>query len=84
MLIVIFTESSVLGMSDNEPKANQMVEEAMGKLRGSSGFLGFFGGSSKEDEGLEMLGRAANLYKMSKNWDKAGNTFTVIGEHHVR
>jgi len=71
-------------MSDNESKANQMVEEAMGKLRGTSGFFSFFGGSSKEDEGLEMLGRAANLYKMSKNWGKAGNTFTVVGEHHVK
>ena len=31
-----------------------------------------------------MLGRAANLYKMSKNWGKAGNTFTTIGEHHAK
>ena len=43
----------------NEQKANKMVEEAQGKLKGSSsGFLGFFfGGSSKEDDGLELLGR---------------------------
>ena len=60
----LLAESSVLVMSDNEQKANQMVEEAMGKLRGTSGFFSsLFGGSSKEDEGLEMLGRAANLYK---------------------
>ena len=61
-------------MADNEQKAHQLVEEARAKLRGtSSGFFSFiFGGSSKEEEGLEMLGRAANLYKMSKNWGKAG------------
>ena len=61
-------------MADNEQKAHQLVEEARAKLRGtSSGFFSFiFGGSSKEEEGLEMMGRAANLYKMSKNWGKAG------------
>ena len=70
----------------NEQKANKMVEEAQGKLKGSSaGFFGMlFGGSSKEDEGLEMLGRAANLYKMAKNWGKAGNTFTSIATHHAK
>ena len=73
-------------MADNEQKAHQLVEEARGKLRGtSSGFFSFiFGGSSKEEEGLEMMGRAANLYKMSKNWGKAGSTFTMIGEHHAK
>ena len=36
-------------MGDNEQKANQLVEEAKGKLRGTtSGFFSFiFGGSSK-------------------------------------
>ena len=70
----------------NEQKANQLVTEAESKLRGaSSGFFGFlFGGSNKEDEGLEMLGRAANLYKMAKNWGKAGNTFTKIASHHAK
>ena len=70
----------------NEQKANQLVEEASAKLKGaSSGFFGFlFGGASKEDEGLEMLGRAANLYKMAKNWGKAGNTFTKIATHHAK
>ena len=77
---------AITGMADNEQKAHQLVEEARGKLRGtSSGFFSFiFGGSSKEEEGLEMMGRAANLYKMSKNWGKAGSTFTMIGEHHAK
>ena len=37
-----------------------------------------FRGSSKQDDGIEMLGRAANLYKMAKKWDEAGNTFTKV------
>ena len=71
-------------MSDYKPKANQLVEDAMGRLRGTSGFFSCFRGASEEDEGLEMLCRAASLYKMSKAWVKAGDTLTLIGEHHVK
>ena len=42
----------------------------------------FFRGSSKQDDGLELLGRAANLYKMAKKWDEAGQTFTRVAEVH--
>ena len=77
--------SSLLMGDANEQKANKLVEDAASKLGGASGFFSsLFGGSSKEDEGLEMLGRAANLYKMGKNWGKAGTTFTIIGEHHAK
>ena len=42
-----------------------------------------FGGASKQDEGLEMLGRAANLYKMAKKWNEAGQTFSQAGDCSV-
>jgi len=72
-------------MGDNEQKALQLVEEAEKKLGAKSGFLSsLFGGSSKTDEALEMLGRAANMFKMAKKWSQAGNTFTKIANHHVK
>ena len=40
-----------------------------------------FRGSSKQDEAKEMLGRAANLYKMAKKWNEAGETFCKIASH---
>jgi len=66
-------------MADNEQKARAMVADAEKKLSSKPGmFSGLFGGSSKQDDGIEMLGRAANLYKMAKKWDEAGNTFTKV------
>ena len=46
-------------------------------------YLLFFSGSSKHDEALEMLGRAANLFKMAKKWSEAGKTFCKIANHHI-
>ena len=64
-------------MADNEAKARALVADATKKLSSKPGFLsGLFGGASKQDEGLEMLGRAANLYKMAKKWNEAGQTFS--------
>jgi len=72
-------------MSDNEQKALQLVEEADKKLGAKSGFLSaLFGGSSKTDEALELLARAANMFKMAKKWSQAGNTFSKIANHHVK
>jgi len=71
-------------MADNEQKANAMVADAEKKLSSKPGFLGgLFGGSSKQDEAVEMLGRAANLYKMAKKWNEAGKTFCRIATHHI-
>ena len=56
----------------------------MDLLTYSGFFSSLFGGGSGTDEALEMLGRAANLYKMAKKWVHAGNTFTTIAQHHVK
>ena len=40
--------------------------------------------SNKTDEALEMLGKAANMFKMSKKWGQAGNTFMKIANHHAK
>jgi len=71
-------------MADNEAKARALVADATKKLSSKPGFLsGLFGGASKQDEGLEMLGRAANLYKMAKKWNEAGQTFSQIANTHL-
>ena len=44
----------------------------------------FFSGANKQDEAMEMYGRAANLYKMAKKWSKAGQTFVSIATHHAK
>ena len=69
-------------MGDNQEKAKKMLEEANKKL-GPWVLGGLFTSSSKTEEGLSMLARAANLFKMAKSWTEAGNTFSKIGSHHA-
>lgn len=72
-------------MADNEAKAAALVAEAKKKMTSSKGFFSsLFGGGGGSDEALEMLARAANLYKMAKKWGEAGNTFSSIAQHHVK
>lgn len=68
-------------MGDNEEKARQLLAEANKKL-GPWVFGGIFTGSSKTEEALETMKRAANHFKMAKNWTEAGKTFSKIGSHH--
>ena len=41
-------------------------------------------GANKQDEAIELYGRAANLYKMAKKWSKAGQTFVNVANHHAK
>ena len=43
---------------------------------------GLFGGTGKQDEAVEMYGRAANLYKMAKKWGQAIHAYTNRKENH--
>ncbi|KAF0299327.1 Alpha-soluble NSF attachment protein [Amphibalanus amphitrite] len=62
-----------------EDKARQLMADAKKKLDSSKGFLGsLFGGGSKVEEASEMYHRAANMFKMSKNWSKAGDAFCEV------
>ena len=47
-------------------------------------FASLFGGGSGVDEALEMYAKAANLFKMAKQWGQAGDTFSTIATHHVK
>nr|CAH7740208.1 unnamed protein product [Callosobruchus chinensis] len=71
-------------MSTNEQKAQQLIAEAEKKVS-SKGFFGsLFGGSSRIEDAVECYQRAANLFKMAKNWQAAGSAFCEAANLHAR
>uniref|UniRef100_A0A7N6BMC9 N-ethylmaleimide-sensitive factor attachment protein, alpha b n=1 Tax=Anabas testudineus TaxID=64144 RepID=A0A7N6BMC9_ANATE len=83
--------------SGKEKEAMALMAEAEKKLKSSQSFFGsLFGGSSKLEEACDMYVRAANMYKMAKNWCEAINClnraieiytdmgrFTIAAKHHI-
>ncbi|XP_070761489.1 N-ethylmaleimide-sensitive factor attachment protein, alpha b isoform X3 [Enoplosus armatus] len=83
--------------SGKEKEAMALVAEAEKKMKSSQSFFGaMFGGSSKMEEACDMYVRAANMYKMAKNWCEAINClnraieiytdmgrFTIAAKHHI-
>uniref|UniRef100_A0A3B3RJL1 NSF attachment protein beta n=1 Tax=Paramormyrops kingsleyae TaxID=1676925 RepID=A0A3B3RJL1_9TELE len=83
--------------SGKEKEAIQLMAEADKKVKSSSSFLGgMFGGNHKVEEACEMYARAANMFKMAKNWSEAINClnaaidiytdmgrFTIAAKHHI-
>ncbi|XP_036435788.1 N-ethylmaleimide-sensitive factor attachment protein, alpha a [Colossoma macropomum] len=62
--------------SGKEKEAMALMAEADKKMRTSGSFFGtFFGSSSKAEEACDMYARAANMFKMAKNWSAAGDAF---------
>lgn len=69
----------------NEQKAQQLIAEAEKKLSSGKGFFGsLFGNSGKADDAVECYQRAANLYKMDKNWNGAGQAFVSAANLHAK
>ncbi|XP_061390295.1 alpha-soluble NSF attachment protein-like [Musca vetustissima] len=69
----------------NEQKALQLMQDAEKKLSQQKGFFGnIFGGSNKVEEAIECYQRAGNMFKMSKNWTKAGECFCEAAALHAR
>ncbi|KAH1180836.1 hypothetical protein KIL84_001770 [Mauremys mutica] len=80
-----------------EKEALQLLAEADRKVRGSQSFFaGLFGGSSRIEEACDIYARAANMFKMAKNWSEAINCliraieiytdmgrFTIAAKHHI-
>ncbi|XP_013406600.1 alpha-soluble NSF attachment protein isoform X3 [Lingula anatina] len=63
-------------MADHEAKARELLAEAEKKVKSSQSFLGsLFGGSSKLEDAAELYVRAANAFKMAKQWAAAGSAF---------
>ncbi|XP_076867282.1 N-ethylmaleimide-sensitive factor attachment protein, alpha a isoform X1 [Brachyhypopomus gauderio] len=62
--------------SGKEKEAMALIAEADKKMKTSGSFFGtFFGSSSKAEEACDMYVRAANMFKMAKNWHAAGDAF---------
>ncbi|TKC53873.1 hypothetical protein EI555_018625 [Monodon monoceros] len=62
-----------------------LLAEAERKVKNSQSFFsGLFGGSSKIEEACEIYARAANMFKMAKNWSAAGNAFCQAAQLHLQ
>uniref|UniRef100_A0A6Q2X691 N-ethylmaleimide-sensitive factor attachment protein, beta b n=1 Tax=Esox lucius TaxID=8010 RepID=A0A6Q2X691_ESOLU len=72
--------------SGKEKEAMQLMAEADKKVKSSGSFLGgMFGGSHhKVEDACEMYARAANMFKMAKNWTAAGNAFCQGARLHMQ
>uniref|UniRef100_A0A8C9TXQ8 NSF attachment protein beta n=1 Tax=Scleropages formosus TaxID=113540 RepID=A0A8C9TXQ8_SCLFO len=71
--------------SGKEKEAIQLMAEADKKVKSSGSFLGgMFGGNHKVEEACEMYARAANMFKMAKNWSAAGNAFCQAAKLHMQ
>ncbi|KAF5301127.1 hypothetical protein FQR65_LT08957 [Abscondita terminalis] len=72
-------------MASNEQNAQHLIAEAEKKLTGSKGFFSpLFGGSAKVEDAIECYQRAGNLFKMAKNWNRAGGAFCEAATLHFR
>uniref|UniRef100_A0AAX7VVK3 N-ethylmaleimide-sensitive factor attachment protein, beta b n=1 Tax=Astatotilapia calliptera TaxID=8154 RepID=A0AAX7VVK3_ASTCA len=72
--------------SGKEKEAIQLMADADKKVKSSGSFLGgmFGGGHHKVEEACEMYCRAANMFKMAKNWSGAGNAFCKAARLHMQ
>ncbi|XP_029476699.1 N-ethylmaleimide-sensitive factor attachment protein, alpha a [Oncorhynchus nerka] len=71
--------------SGKEKEALTLMAEADKKMKSSRGFGTLFGGSSRKyEEACDIYVRAANMFKMAKNWSAAGNAFSQAAHLHLQ
>ncbi|XP_036689270.1 alpha-soluble NSF attachment protein isoform X1 [Balaenoptera musculus] len=79
------TFAAAMDNSGKEAEAMALLAEAERKVKNSQSFFsGLFGGSSKIEEACEIYARAANMFKMAKNWSAAGNAFCQAAQLHLQ
>jgi alpha-soluble NSF attachment protein len=66
-------------MGDSQ-RAAELVAKADATLKKWTYFLG----GDKHEDALELYEKAANLYKMTKNWEEAGRTFLKTVPCHIK
>jgi len=62
-----------------EARADELIAKAQKRLSSWSLF-----GGNKHEEACEMFVKAANLYKVSKQWDQAGDAFEKAAGCHLK
>uniref|UniRef100_A0A8V0YXY0 NSF attachment protein beta n=1 Tax=Gallus gallus TaxID=9031 RepID=A0A8V0YXY0_CHICK len=77
--------AAAMDSSGKEREAVQLMAEAEKRVKGSHSFLrGLFGGNTRVEEACEMYTRAANMFKIAKNWSAAGNAFCQAAKLHMQ
>ncbi|XP_065777420.1 beta-soluble NSF attachment protein isoform X2 [Muntiacus reevesi] len=62
-----------------EREAVQLMAEAEKRVKASHSFLrGLFGGNTRIEEACEMYTRAANMFKMAKNWSGPSTNVIIL------
>ncbi|TSP36085.1 Alpha-soluble NSF attachment protein [Bagarius yarrelli] len=71
--------------SAKEKEAMALVSEADRKMKKSVSLFGkYFGSSSKAEEACDIYTKAANIYKMIKNWHAAGDLFVKAARLQIK
>lgn len=67
-------------MNTREKEAHELVKKADAKM--TTGFFGslFSSKSSRLEESLDYLEKAASIFKLCKNWEEAGRTYERCGQ----
>lgn len=79
------SEAGDMDNAGKEREAVQLMAEAEKRVKASHSFLrGLFGGNTRIEEACEMYTRAANMFKMAKNWSAAGNAFCQAAKLHMQ
>ncbi|NWY39490.1 SNAB protein, partial [Sylvia atricapilla] len=68
-----------------EREAVQLMAEAEKRVKKKNSFLrGLFGGNTRVEEEKKMYTRAANMFKIAKNWSAAGNAKKQAAKLHMQ
>eukprot|EP01133_Synstelium_polycarpum_P014257 gene14257-16827_t len=72
-------------MGDRE-KAKEFIDKAERCLSGGNAIMSFFfgGDAARYDDAASDFSKAANLYKMAKMWDEAGNAFKRSADCYLK
>ncbi|CAD5196709.1 unnamed protein product [Musa acuminata subsp. burmannicoides] len=65
-------------MADQTAKGDDLEQKAEKKLAG----WGIFG--SKYDDAADLFDKAANFFKLAKNWERAGSVYTKLANCHLK
>ena len=68
-----------MAAAGQEAKAYDLVQQAEKKLKSWLNLSG-----NKYDDAAELYSKAANLFKVAKNWSEAGKCFEQVAQMHLK